>query len=105
MSDPTRYKDTLVYDDQDGVGPQFGLFREPADLLSAGFSYYVIQRSDVGFLDRIAYRYYGDESLWWVIAYANGIFDPEFDVTVGTKVTIPNVEAVNAFVQRGGNNA
>jgi hypothetical protein len=105
MSDPTRYKDTTLYDDHDGVGVQIGLYKEPSDILGSGFSYYVIQRQDIGFFDRIALRYYGDESLWWVIAYANGILDPEFDIAIGSKITIPSSISVRAFVNRGGRNA
>jgi len=39
-------------------------------------------------LDRLAYDFYRDESLWWVIAYRNEILDP-FNITV-SEIAIPN---------------
>lgn len=39
-------------------------------------------------LDLLAYRYYGDEEYWWVIALSNRILDP-FSLVVGTKLRIP----------------
>jgi hypothetical protein len=40
-------------------------------------------------LDLLAYRYYGDEEYWWVIALANRIQDP-FALTPGTRLRIPS---------------
>lgn len=39
-------------------------------------------------LDVLAYKYYGDEDYWWVIAIANRILDP-FSISVGAKLRIP----------------
>ena len=44
-------------------------------------------------LDNVAFRYYGDETLWWVIAQANGlgkgrtILNPNFQIRVPGNVT------------------
>ena len=35
-------------------------------------------------LDTLAYQYYGDQSLWWIIATANNIHDAPFAVADGT---------------------
>lgn len=44
---------------------------------------YVTHLYDVGDrIENIAYRYYGDASLWWVICYTNKIANP-MDLTVG----------------------
>ena len=40
-------------------------------------------------LDTISYQYYGDSSLWWVIASANNIHDPSFAVADGTVLRLP----------------
>ena len=44
-------------------------------------------------LDNVAFRYYGDETLWWVIAQANGlgkgrtILNPNFQIRIPGNVT------------------
>lgn len=40
-------------------------------------------------LDVLAFRYYGDEDYWWVIALANRIMDP-FALTAGQRLRIPS---------------
>lgn len=39
-------------------------------------------------LDLIAYKYYGDVTMWWIIAKANGI-KGTFFIPVGTQIRIP----------------
>lgn len=45
-------------------------------------------------LDEIAYRYYGNGELWWVIAEANGIADPFEPLQPGTVLRCPSVRTV-----------
>lgn len=40
-------------------------------------------------LDLLAFRYYGDEDYWWVIALANRISDP-FSIVPGRTLRIPS---------------
>lgn len=40
-------------------------------------------------LDNIAYKYYGDPGLSWIIMCANPEFDNELDITIGTQLRIP----------------
>jgi nucleoid-associated protein YgaU len=49
--------------------------------------YIVTQEGDR--LDTIAYQFYNDSSLWYIIAYANNIHDPSFAVEDGTTLRIP----------------
>ena len=49
--------------------------------------YIVTQTGDR--LDTIAYQFYGDASLWYIIASANNIHDPSFAVEDGTTLRIP----------------
>lgn len=49
--------------------------------------YIVSQEGDR--LDTIAYQYYNDQSLWWIIASANNIHDPSFAVPDGTILRLP----------------
>jgi nucleoid-associated protein YgaU len=38
---------------------------------------------------KLAHRFYGDQSLWWIIARANGKFSGNFTMEVGKKIRIP----------------
>lgn len=49
--------------------------------------YIVTQTGDR--LDTLAYQFYGDQSLWYIIASANNIHDPSFAVEDGTTLRIP----------------
>ena len=48
-------------------------------------------------LDTLAYQYYEDSSLWWIIASANNIHDAKFSFPDGTVLRIPiqYIEIVN----------
>lgn len=43
-------------------------------------------------LDLLAFRYYGDSKLFWLIAHANKIEDPFYDLTamLGSSIFIPD---------------
>lgn len=40
-------------------------------------------------LDTLANQFYGDSSLWWIIATANNIHDATFAVDPGTELRLP----------------
>jgi len=40
-------------------------------------------------LDNLAYKYYGDAGLWWIIALANNIGKGTLVVPLGTQIRIP----------------
>ena len=50
-------------------------------------------------LDTIAYQFYGDQSLWWIVATANNIHNPSFSVTDGTILRLPKdyISLINKF--------
>lgn len=50
-------------------------------------------------LDTLAYQYYGDQSLWWIIATANNIHDASFGVDDGTILRVPQdyLQIINDF--------
>lgn len=106
ISAMSRYKDTLAYDDQDGIGPRFGVFTPPAEFTDSetGWRVHVVRQHEVGVLDLLAQRYFGDgyEAMWWCIALANGIIDPESDMSPGQKLWIPPASTVSSFVGRVG---
>jgi len=51
-------------------------------------TYIVTQGGDR--LDTIAHQFFGDASLWWVIAAANNLHDAPFAVPDGTILRIPD---------------
>ena len=59
--------------------------------------YIVSQEGDR--LDTLAYQYYGDQSLWWIIATANNIHDASFAVEDGTILRVPQdyLKIINNF--------
>ena len=52
-------------------------------------SYHIVTQKDANRLDLIAYHYYHNSLLWWVIAEASGIIDP-FNVPINTVLRIPD---------------
>lgn len=56
--------------------------------------YHII--SDNERLDTIAYLYYQNSKLWWVLADTNKIFDPLL-LTVGQTILIPNIPSLKAY--------
>lgn len=41
-------------------------------------------------LDTLAYKYYGDSSLWWIIARANNLGNGDLVVPSGKQIRIPS---------------
>ncbi len=56
---------------------------------SGGGSYTVVITKESQRLDHIAHEYYGDGSLWWVIAAASGI-GWWLQVPPGTRLIVPS---------------
>lgn len=51
--------------------------------------------------DTLAFRYYNDVELWWIIAKANGEFNGDFIFVPNTKIRIPqNIESIIAEFKR-----
>jgi hypothetical protein len=50
-------------------------------------------------IDNLAYRYYGDSRLWWIIARANNIGKGDLTVPIGKQIRIPSdyISIVNAY--------
>lgn len=101
----SRYKDTRVYRTEQ-FGPVFALMEPPRELLESreDETTYTVKRTDIGFLDHIAVRYYGpgSERFGWVIGLVNRIIDPDTDMHVGQILRIPSRRTVQEFQSRGG---
>lgn len=53
-----------------------------------GFNDIYIVASETDYLDSLAYKYYQDSTLWWVIAQANGI-KASLKAPTGIQIRIP----------------
>lgn len=108
ISNLSRYKDTPLFDDalfgKDEI--QFGTMVPPEEFLepSENVRRHTVAASEVGFLDILAVRFYGQgyEELWWSIALANAILDPENDMFVGQTLLIPPRAQAIKFISRVG---
>ena len=67
-----------------------------------GVSDTYIQTITIERLDTLADRFYGDATMWWVIAAANGIGKGTLRVPRGIKLRIPNItsDEVITYVTR-----
>lgn len=68
------------------------------NLVASNEDYYIIAR-DQDRLDLIAYDFYGDATLWWVIAMANDLPGDSMFPPLGFQLRVPASadEALNAF--------
>jgi hypothetical protein len=51
---------------------------------------FYITVSEVDYLDSIAKKYYGDESLWWIIASANNLPGYKLSIDASKQIRIPS---------------
>ncbi len=58
------------------------------------FDVHVVEGGEVARPDLIAYKHYGDVSLWWVIAIVNNIDNPLVDLQSGMTLKVPKKTAV-----------
>ena len=49
-------------------------------------------------LESIAYRYYGDTTLWWIIAKANNISNGTIFLEPGKQLRIPNITSISGIL-------
>ena len=49
----------------------------------------IVISNDGDYLDTLAHKYYGDPTLWWVIALANGIGKARMSIEPGLQLRIP----------------
>lgn len=56
--------------------------------IPVGFNDVYIVASESDFLDSLAYKFYNDSTLWWVIAQANGI-KATLKAPTGQQIRIP----------------
>ena len=85
----SRYKDTLVKTDKESGNRVYGLTIYPSIPIQDGDQF--IYPYDGEKLEGLAFKYYQDTSLWWIIAGANNIRDGSFALNPSEKIRIPNL--------------
>ncbi len=103
-----RYWKTKTYiDDSVSKGrKRYGLWECPdftklpeLELTDDTFFTYRIADTDLGRIDLLAYKFYGDVSLWWVICVVNKIANPLTDMWVGQELKILDKDYVAKLIR------
>ena len=88
----SRYQFSKLYKDSKGRlywGTREKVSFPPSD----GDQYHKVLEAEARRIDLIAYKYYEDCALWWVIAEANDITCP-LELKAGRVLRIPDIETV-----------
>ena len=72
----------------------YGLY-EPPDLSRVDYKLHSVAAHEVARPDLIAYQWYRDVRLWWVICDFNDIFDPLADMYAGQVLKVPDADQVS----------
>ena len=96
LPETSRYNWSVYY--QDNRNGDFYGTRQPVKLREhPSDTYHVVTDRDSYRIDLIAWRYYRDVRLWWLIAEVNDIANP-LEIPVGTKLRIPDYKRVQMKV-------
>ena len=96
LPDTSRYNWSVLY--RDAVNGDFFGTRQPLKLrVHDSDLFHVVTEADCKRIDLIAWRFYHDVRLWWVIAEFNNIANP-LEIPVGTTLRIPTYERVQMKV-------
>lgn len=102
ISENSRYVDTKSLS-QNGK-TYWGIWERPDELWDAleslGYKEHRVAKSEIGCLDVLAVKYFGNERLGWFIAAFNNIIDPVTDMYVGQVLRIPDILFVQRFATR-----
>ena len=96
LSETSRYNWSVLY--VDSRNGDFWGTRQPLKLREhVSDSFHVVTDADSKRIDLIAWKYYRDVRLWWVIAEVNNINNP-LEIPAGTTLRIPSYERVQMKV-------
>lgn len=85
---PNRYQYTKTLTTKNTKKKYLGSVIYPKIKPSNDDIYIISESSDR--LDILASKYYGDKTLWWIIATANNLNDASLSITPGTQMRIPS---------------
>ena len=92
----SRYSNTNNINDTDGKRRQRTTII-PVPTISSNDVY--IQTTSVERLDLLAYKFYGDESLWYIIASANSLGKGSLVVPTNSLLRIPDITDIQTQIQ------
>ena len=96
LPDTSRYNWSVLY--VDSKNGDFWGTRLPVKLREhESDSFHVVTDADSKRIDLIAWKYYRDVRLWWVIAEFNNISNP-LEIPAGTTLRIPTYERIQMKV-------
>ena len=96
LPDTSRYNWSVLY--QDSRNGDFYGTRQPLKLREHDSDmFHVVTDADSKRIDLIAWKYYRDVRLWWVIAEFNNISNP-LEIPAGTTLRIPTYERIQMKV-------
>ena len=96
LPETSRYNWSVLY--RDAVNGDFFGTRQPLKLrVHDSDLFHVVTEADCKRIDLIAWRFYRDVRLWWVIAEFNNITN-HLEIPVGTTLRIPAYERVQMKV-------
>ena len=90
----SRMKRTNLY--TKGGKTFFGRWNPPQIVLDGDEPTMRVPSTQEGQLDLIAYKKYGDRTLFWAIALANNIRSISDEVVAGLEIVIPKIENIRA---------
>lgn len=90
-----RYKDISTIRDKKGQRKKAAIIY-PIPPLSSTDTY--IRTTTVERLDLLANKFYGDLTLWWVLAAANGLGKGSLYVPVDSIIRIPDVNSISNLI-------
>ena len=52
-------------------------------------------------LDNLAFKYYEDSRLWWILGRANGLGKGDMEIPIGTQLSIPHyyIEIYDEYIE------
>lgn len=70
---------------------------DPNTYFTSDPTQYIITQNDIGRLDEVALKLYGNREYYRYIMLYNYLEDPFNDLTVGLNIRIPNIEDIKAY--------
>ena len=87
-----RYDSTMVFQRWDG---KRAYLTTKYPIIQTNDADAIIITNEGDYLDALAYTYYNDPTLWWVIALANNLGKGKMSVPPGLQIRIPsNINAI-----------
>lgn len=61
---------------------------------------HTVQMDEVANLPLIAFRWYKNINLWWLIGMVNGIIDPYLEITAGKIIRMPSLSSIEDYFRQ-----